>query len=272
MNSEIDIQQLKKLELDLLSEVHCICQDNNFRYSLGGGTLLGAVRHKGFIPWDDDIDIMMPRPDYDAFIDYCLNHDVPFKVYSYETDKTYTDLSAKVYNPQTVIEDENIVSGNKPLGISIDVFPIDGLGNTFEEAEKLFHKTDFKRALLIASSWKSFFRSKTHPWYYEPVRFAFFVLSRLINRQKVFEKILATYKRRSFDNCKYVAAVGGAYREKEILPIELYQDSVNLEFEGKSFKAIIGYDDYLKSIYGDYMQLPPEEKRVSHHTFRAYYI
>ena len=72
MKEEIDLEQLKKIEIDLLVAVDKICQQQNLRYSLGGGTLLGAVRHNGFIPWDDDIDIMMPRPDYDAFISYCL--------------------------------------------------------------------------------------------------------------------------------------------------------------------------------------------------------
>ena len=80
MKTEINLEQLKKLEVELLSEVHKICLQENLRYSLGGGTLLGAVRHKGFIPWDDDIDIMMPRPDYEAFLSYCETHDVLFAV------------------------------------------------------------------------------------------------------------------------------------------------------------------------------------------------
>lgn len=272
MKKCIDDEELKRIELNLLVDVDRICKENGFRYSLGGGTLLGAVRHKGFIPWDDDIDIMMPRPDYDAFISYCLNNDVRFGICSYETDKSFTDLSAKIYDKNTIIEDENISDFEKQIGVSIDVFPIDGLADTYDDAKKAFHKTDFKRSLLVAAAWKHFFRSKTHTWYYEPIRFAFFLMSRFINKQKSFEKILKTYSQKSFDECKYVAAVGGSYREKEILPIELYKESVELEFEDKKFNAISGYREYLQSIYGDYMQLPPEEKRVAHHTFKAYYI
>ncbi len=270
MMSEIDIEQLKKIELQLLIAVHKICEQENLRYSLGGGTLLGAVRHKGFIPWDDDIDIMMPRPDYDAFISYCLSNEVPFKILSWETDKSYVDLSAKIYDPETVLEDDNIVNGDK-IGVNIDVFPIDGLGNTRKKAVKAFKSTSFKRNLLVAAGWKKFFKSKTHAWYYEPFRFAFFVLSRFVNKSKLFASIQKKYTKIDFDSVEFAAAVGGSYREKEILPKSVFTEYTELPFEGVNFKAISQYDTYLSSIYGDYMKLPPEEKRVSHHTFKAFY-
>lgn len=271
MNKEISIEQLKLIELNLLECVHKICEKENLRYSLGGGTLLGAVRHQGFIPWDDDIDIMMPRPDYDAFVSYCLNNKVPFKIRCFETDNTYVDMSAKLYNPQTILEDDNIVGGNE-IGVNIDVFPIDGLGSTYKKAKKAFKSTAFKRNLLIAAQWKRFFRSKTHPWYYEPFRFCFFILSRFVRKDRLFNSIQRKYKQINFNNVKYAAAIGGAYRYKEILPQNVFTEYMDLSFEGNKFKAISAYDTYLSSIYGDYMTLPPEEKRVSHHTFKAYYI
>ncbi|MBD5132145.1 MAG: LicD family protein [Clostridiales bacterium] len=271
MTKTIDLEQLKKIELKLLSQVHEICVECGFRYSLGGGTLLGAVRHKGFIPWDDDIDIMMPRPDYDAFISYCASHEVPFAVCSWENDKSYVDMSAKVYDPNTVLKDENIVKTDLNVGVFIDVFPIDGLGDTYDEAKKRFQSTSIKRSLLVAAQWKKFFRSKTHAWYYEPARFGAYVASRCINKKKTFAKVLKKYTDIDFDSAKFVGAVGGSYRLKEILPVTLYTDYVDLDFEGQKFKAIAGYDEYLKSLYGDYMTLPPEEKRVSHHTFEAFY-
>jgi len=270
MNKEINSEQLKELETELLSAVDKICQQENLRYSLGGGTLLGAVRHKGFIPWDDDIDIMMPRPDYEALISYCLTHDTPFEIRSFETDKSYVDMSAKIYNPDTVLEDDNIVGGSS-IGVNIDVFPIDGLGDDYMAAKKAFNSTKFKRNLLVAAQWKKFFRSKTHGWYYEPFRFAFFILSRFVNKERLFNKIQNKYKKINFETANYAGAVGGAYREKEILPKTIWTEYTELPFENRSFKAIADYDTYMSSIYGDYMQLPPEEKRVSHHTFKAYF-
>lgn len=268
--NQIDIEELKKIQLELLSAVHNICEKENLRYSLGGGSLLGAVRHKGYIPWDDDIDIMMPRPDYDAFIAYCLSHDIPYKIHSWETDKDYVDLSAKFYDPKTVLEDENMVNGSK-IGVNIDIFPIDGLGNTYKKAVKAFKSTAFKRNLLIAKQWKKFFRSKTHAWYFEPFRFAFFVLSRFVSKRRLFKKILKKYTKIDFNSVNFAGAVGGSYREKEVLHQTVFTEYIELPFEELNFKAIKAYDTYLSSIYGDYMKLPPEEKRVSHHTFKAYY-
>ena len=268
---QINLEELKKLELSILSTVHEICESENFRYSLGGGTLLGAVRHQGFIPWDDDIDIMMPRPDYDAFIEFCLTHDTGLKVRSFKTDKSYTDLSAKLYLPNTVLEDEFGKDDGEKIGVFIDIFPIDGLANTYKKAKKVFNSTRFSRELLVASGWKKFFKSKTHPWYYEPFRFALFVLSRFTNSSRIFAKVEKKYRNIDFNSVEYAAAVGGAYRVKEILPQKLFTEFVLLPFEGREFKAIADYDTYLSSIYGEYMKLPPEEKRVSHHTFKAYY-
>lgn len=270
MGNQINPEQLKKIELELLLQIHDICEREGFRYSLGGGTLLGAVRHRGFIPWDDDIDIMMPRPDYDAFISYCLSSDVPFRILSWETDQKYVDLSAKAYNPDTVLEDDNIEGGDA-IGVNIDIFPVDGLGDSYKKAKKAFRSTSFKRNLLIASHWKKFFRSKTHAWYYEPFRFCFFVLSRFVNKSKLFDSIQKRYKKIDFNSVKFAGAVGGSYREKEILSQSVWTEYINLPFEGHDFRAVAGYDTYLSSIYGDYMQLPPEGKRVSHHTFTAYY-
>ncbi len=272
MNEELSLEQLKSIEIRLLSDVNKICEKEGFRYSLGGGTLLGAVRHGGFIPWDDDIDIMMPRPDYDAFISYCLSHEeVPFKIKSWETDKTYVDLSAKIYDAQTVLIDDNTCDYEDKIGVFIDVFPIDGLANNYKRAKKVFNATTFKRELLVAAKWKKYFKSKTHAWYYEPFRFGMFLLSRFVNKQKLFDKIQEKYKKIDFDKVKFAAAVGGSYRKKEILEQSVFTNLNKLIFENEEFCAIAQYDTYLSSIYGDYMKLPPEEKRVSHHSFKAYY-
>lgn len=271
MKKEISLEQLKQMEVDLLIDVDKICKQENLRYSLGGGTLLGAVRHKGFIPWDDDIDIMMPRPDYDAFLSFCLSHKVPFSIKSWETDKSYVNMAAQIFNYNTVLEEDNTPDETTKIGVFIDIFPVDGLGNSYKEAKKNFGSTRFKRELLVAAQWKKFLKSKTHPWYYEPLRLAFFILGRTVNKQKLFKSILNKYTKIDFDKVSYAGAVGGSYREKEILPQNVFTEYIELPFENYKFKAISAYDTYLSSIYGDYMKLPPEEKCISHHTFKAFY-
>ena len=268
---EILLDELKRIELDILQQVHDLCQEQGLRYSLCGGTLLGAVRHKGYIPWDDDIDIFMPRPDYNKLIEYCKTHETPFQLLCHETNNRYGYLFGKAMSKTAKIIEENSESNGIEMGVYVDIFPLDGLADTYEKSKKLFNKTRFKRELLVAKNWSRFFKSKTHPWYYEPFRFAFFIMSRFVSRGKLIESIQKKYKNFDFDNSKYSATVCGSYRLKEILPTKVYAEYTTIEFEKKEFITIKDYEAYLSSIYGDYMQLPPEEKRCSHHMFKAYY-
>ena len=267
----IDGMQLKRIELSIMQEIHSICQKEGFRYSLCGGSLLGAIRHGGFIPWDDDIDIFMPRPDYEAFIDYCMKNPVPFKILCNKSDKNYTYLFAKAVDPNTVLIENNCEMKAVDLGVYVDVFPLDGLGNSYEEAMKKFNESSFMRELLVAVNWKKYFRSKTRRWYYEPVRFVFYLISRLISGEKLIKKIEKKYDFQCFDHVEYVACICGSYRAKEVGPRRLFQEYTDVKFEDCSFKGLKDYDQYLKNIYGNYMQLPPKEKQVSHHSFEAFY-
>ncbi len=267
---QISLAELKKIELDILSQVHDLCQQLNLRYSLAGGTLLGAIRHGGFIPWDDDIDIFMPRPDYDKLIEYCKNNSIPFSLVSNDSNSRYGYLFAKAMCKETFIVEQNANRFNIEMGVYIDIFPIDGLGTTYEEAIKNFNKTSFKRELLVATNWKRFFRSKTRSLKYEPIRLAFFILSRFTSPKRLVPIIEKKTKEIAFDDSNFAGAVCGAYRTKEILESSIYSEYTDIVFENKLFRAIKNSDAYLSSIYGNYMELPPVEKRVSHHTFIAY--
>ena len=268
---KVEFDELKHIELELMKKINVICRAESIRYTLTAGTLLGAVRHGGFIPWDDDIDIAMPRPDYDRFVEYCKNHETPFKFFSIETDERYGYMHAKVTDTSTVIVEENTNASGIEMGVYVDIFPIDGMGDDIDGAVRNFNSTRFARELLVAKNWKRFFRSKTRPAIYEPVRFAFFLLSRLVSLKKLTASIRKKVTRIPFDSAKYVTIVGSAYRDREIVEREIYGEYEDISFEGESFMAIREYDKYLGKIYGDYMKLPPEEKRVTHHSFDAFY-
>ena len=266
---ELSIDDIKKIELDILSEFHAICVKNNMRYSLGGGSLLGAVRHKGFIPWDDDVDVMMPRPDYERFLRYCRKNKTLFSLKSIHNNKKYIKLFAKADMPNTKID-----NGMKTTvyGINIDVFPLDGLGNSYSEAVKQFNKTSFERELLVASAWKKYSRSKNQPLYIEPLRLVLFLLSRFINPYKLALKIDRKCQSVNFDESEYAACICGSYRLKEIVKKKELSEYKLMDFEDRKFYGISDYDNYLTKHYGDYMKLPPKDKQVTRHDFKAYLI
>lgn len=266
---ELSLKDIQRTELDLLLAFDGVCAEQGLRYSLGGGTLLGAVRHKGFIPWDDDIDVMMPRPDYEEFLRFCKINPVGFDLEAYDTVEGYNSLFARVSDPNTVILDE-LSELPYETGIGIDVFPIDGLGKTEKQAKKIFHKTDLNRELLNAAGWKKFFRSKTHSIVIEPIRFVMFAMSRFSDPKKLIAKIEKENKKHPFEGSSFAGCVCGSYREKEIMKTETFENYVDMDFEGHRLKAIRNYDEYLTKHYGDYMKLPPEEKQKTHHTYKAY--
>lgn len=267
---KIEINELKKLELDILIEIDEICTKNNFRYSLAYGTLIGAVRHKGFIPWDDDIDIFLPRPDYNKFVDYCSKNKTIFKLLSYDNSRWYSYPFAKATNRNTVIEEEE-TDFNGKMGIYVDVFPLDGLGDTYNDAKRNFLKSEIYRDLIFTSHWKKFFLSKTKSWYIEPIRFIFFILSRLVNAKNIIKRVEKIYTNREFNQNKYIGCLYTPYRLKDVMPKNIFDEYIDIVFEGRKFKCIKEYDDFLTRIYGNYMQLPPKDRQKTHHLFKAYY-
>ena len=266
----LTLQEIQKTELELLLKYDAVCREKGLRYSLGGGTLLGAIRHRGFIPWDDDIDVMMPRPDYEAFLQICRTEAVPFRLVTYETVEGYYGLFAKIWDPATVIQDE-VMDVPYEIGVNMDVFPIDGLGASEREALKIFKKTAWNREMLNAVLWKRYFRSKTHSILVEPIRLTMFVLSRFTDPKKLLRQVDEENLKHPFEDAAYAGCVCGSYREQEIMTKETFENYIDTEYEGHSLKAIRNYDEYLTKHYGDYMQLPPEEKRQTHHTYRAYW-
>lgn len=269
MREITDLNEIKRIELSILLQVDKICREQGFRYWLCGGTLLGAVRHKGFIPWDDDIDIFMPRQDYNKFIEYCNNSEISFNLFSHETNSYYHNLYAKVCAANTLVKENNYKLPD--TGVWVDIFPIDGLGNSFDEARKVVKSAEFKRNLLKAALWRKYFIGKTKSVKYVVGRFLLFFVGKFVNRKKLIERIEKIYVKNDFDKMKYCGAVCGAYGEREIIDRKIFDEDVEIEFEGHLFKAPIGWNEYLSSIYGDYMQLPPEEKRVRHE-FKAFII
>lgn len=270
---EIQIDEIKTLSFQVLQAVAAVCQEHGLSYSLTGGTLLGAVRHKGFIPWDDDIDLMMPRPDYDRFIQIVGSGDYGFDLKCKElSGDGYWYPFAKACHRDTLVVEAAIQESDVKLGVFVDIFPVDGAGNSPKTAKLRAMVFQTLHGLKVTSNWTHYRRSKLRKWYYEPARYVCYLLSRVLGRKRIDKMLGAFLKRKSYTDCAYCGRLVGDFGSKEVMPRALFENIITLPFEGGEFHAIADYDTFLTSLYGDYMQLPPAHKQVSHHEFTAYRV
>lgn len=268
----LEIEDIKKLSFEVLCAVRDVCEKNKISYSLTGGTLLGAVRHKGFIPWDDDIDIMMPRPDYDRFIQIVKNGDYEFNLMSAEIcGDVYGYPFAKACHKDTIIKENETQSEGIELGVYVDIFPVDGMGKKYKTAKLRCMMFQFLHGLKITSNWTSYHKSKLRKWYYEPFRYVCYLISKILSR-KVIDTMLDRFvRKKKFAESHYAGRMVGDFGSKEIMKKTLFESKIKVEFEGEMFDAVADYDTFLTGLYGDYMKLPPVEKQVTHHEFEAYW-
>ena len=262
MMHKLSSNEIKEIELDILIKFDEICEKHNLRYTLAGGTLLGAVRHHGFIPWDDDIDVAMPRMDYEE-LSRLLGNMVFDGKYKY-ISSDYSDYRfpyAKIINVHTLVKQE-YYQDSKEDCVWIDILPIDGLPNNKKAIRRIYTRMAFWRKMLSLNhvrgvKSKNIIRSISRLF---SVPFAKMIGAKRC--LKIMNKISQQYP---FETSEMAGIVSwGLYGEGEANPKSSYKFDEKLEFEGYKFCAISGWDRYLKGIYGDYMQLPPEEKRVNH--------
>ncbi len=265
---QLDIDEIKKIQLSILDYVHKFCVENDIHYSLCGGTLIGAVRHKGYIPWDDDIDIMMPRPDYEKFCSIfnltCEN--LNLKVLTCFNDKQYFQPFAKVVDTRTkLMEFYDRPVDN--LGVYIDVFPADFLPDNSVDREK-YWKRIFKRRNFATIIYQK--KNRKEGCIKSFLRILLFYLFYPLPAN-VFAKLVNNFAVKRNLPSDYMACSVFGYGEKEEMPKSVFDYFVELDFEGKKYNAMYDYKTYLTNIYGDYMELPSIEKQIPKHDFKAFW-
>lgn len=262
---ELTFEENKQYQLGILKDVAKFCHENGLRYFLAYGTLIGAVRHKGFIPWDDDIDIQMPRPDYEKFIS-TYKSDI-FRLIS-PFDEISSHSMVKVIDTRTIkIEKAVKYEEGKELGIDIDIFPLDGQPESDEEFAKYYKEKQrlLKKFYYVISD------IKKYPLKTKIARGLPYLIANLTNKVSILKKIAKINSYYDFEKCRYVGATDSLYNSiNNRNPKEWYESTVLLEFENCQFKAPVGYDEILTKMYGDYMKLPPEDKQVTHHSNKVY--
>lgn len=253
-----ELKLLRDIQIEILDEIVRICKKHNLRYFLSGGTLLGAVRHGGFIPWDDDLDIGMPRKDYEKFI-FIAKKELNKKYYlqDIDTDKNYWQGFAKVRKNNTLFDEQSIENINTHKGIFVDVFP-------YDDSKKI--DFIFKIKWSIIKNFQNFclyyrgIYDKTQVNHYFCCKICSVVgMNRLL---KLSRFILKTH---FFKGGKYFLTFVGAYpMEKEILEFNWIFPTKKIKFENKMYDCPNNPDAVLTRLYGNYMKLPPVDQRVTH--------
>ena len=254
---------LKKAQLEMLKHFLTICQVLDLKYYLIEGTLLGAVRHNGFIPWDDDIDVAMPRKDYEIFLQKAPALLPPHLfLQNLHSDPYFPANFSKIRNNNTTYIETSVKDFPIHHGVFVDVFPLDIYpDNRFS---KLLFKYKNKFLSRIISSY-FFYSNPNRPLHTKWVDKLVRILH--LSPRKAVQKREHLY--RSFSNGSMLGSFCGAWGEKEITPASWFGDGADLEFEGLKVKGPVCYHEWLTQVYGDYMQLPPVEKRIGHHYAEA---
>lgn len=260
--SENELKKLKSYELDALVEFDRICKKHGIPYTLCGGTMLGAVRHNGFIPWDDDVDVALLRGDYEKLEEiFSQEMDPRFFFQNHNTDKDWYRPYSKIRVNDTLFTEIAHAGRNIHHGIYIDIFPLDNVPDDRRERKRQSLK--FKIANTILSA--KYIDIKSRKGTKKLVAGILRVLCFPFTLEYLYRKVNSISCRYNAVESKEVKNFSGAYGEREILPREYMTKMETVQFEGKDLSMMAEYDDVLTRIYGDYMQLPPVEQRVTRH-------
>jgi len=260
--SEKEKRALQMTELEILKEFDRICVKNKLKYYITAGTLLGAVRHKGFIPWDDDIDVVMPRQDFDMLRNTCQQYLAADFVYQdWRTEQNYPMYFAKIRKNGTEVCEENLLDVQMHKGVYIDIFPLDKCPKG-----KLFGKLFFKVMELLNCAVMAEVNSSFVCGYKKKcMRFLFAVLKHLPKPLLMCTREIWRVLVGVLSSGECLCTVGGAHGyPRETYKREWFAESVLLEFEGEKYSAPVGWHELLTNMYGDYMQPPDELEKTGH--------
>ena len=254
------LKQLQKIELDMLKELDRVCRKCNIRYVIRFGTLLGAVRHKGFIPWDDDVDVGMMREDYEKFLKAAETEldKEKFFLQTYHTDPEYRWFYARILRKGTVFRRIGQDMIKMKRGIFLDIFPCDNM------PENSFSKCIYNsKAYLGRKILYSVVGAKCGK---NPLKKGIYAILSKVPKDSAFKLMRNTAAKYNSKKTKYVRCLGwGSKKESEGLLAEWFEERKEIEFEGMKVYGPQDYEGYLRFQYGDYMTLPPVSQRVSRH-------
>lgn len=267
--SEAFLEELHPYNLAALKAFAGFCEEHNLTYFAIGGTLLGAVRHKGFIPWDDDVDVAMPREDYDKLVSLAGEFPKPFVLEEYRYNKEFQSYFAKIRSEEIELLETVTDEADKRRGYLMDVMPLDGTPDNVVLRKLYFAKMMFLRFLCGAANVHTGILTSRPKWEQRVLKVCRALrLYRVLTVQKVYKSMDKAFHRQKVRKAKYIGTLVGAYKTREIVPAEyfgLQEEPVYLDFEDMKIRAPKQYGPYLTHMYGEYKNLPPAEQRKAHY-------
>ncbi len=263
-----DIKEIQSLLNGLLQHFAEVCERHGLRYYLSNGTLLGAEKYSGFIPWDDDVDVLMPREDYDKLMHLQEIHTERYQLRSIETCQTWRLPFAKLTDATTVCYETTADFGCE-LGLCMDIFPLDHWSDNRTVATMEAVCGGLLRRFTSASLEKTFFSPRTG--WKRAILYGIWRFSRLLGDRFFRQCILRMTKKHASTPTKHVGCIAwAAYGKREVIPAEAFSRQSMLPFEGREYPVFGGYRDYLHRMYGAYEEDPPADRQKTHHTFEIY--
>ena len=258
---EASLDDRKKYLLEIMDFLHDFCRKNNIQYFIFAGTLLGAARHNGFIPWDDDIDVAMKREDYDRFISlFSEQPNERFRLVDRKNTKGYYLPYAKLSHRATQLFE--YVRKPIDLGINIDLFPLDHLTTDKSKALKLYDRIESLRLinslLMTKSKSTGFLKAVARK------------MVRVIPQKAVLKRIDRLSRQYNGIESSFIGVISAMPKSEQIMEEESFSETILLDFEGRQYFAPIGYEAVLTHNFGNWRELPPPEKRVPHHSNDAF--
>lgn len=245
-------------ELEILEKIIEICNENNIKYTLCGGSLLGAVRHKGFIPWDDDIDVCMKREEYDRFLKIAEKKlEYPYFVQYYKTEKLYNRGHAQIRNSETtaILNSENTIAGKNSFnkGIFVDVFPLDNVPDNEKERKRFVNKVNLKKKIIMATVTNNNLIKKGIKN----------IILKVFSQQKQIEKFEQYILKYNNIKTKQCGAIGFFPKEFKY-DNKWFENYIKMSFEYLEVLCIKDYDKLLERQYGDYLKIPKDKSGNKH--------
>ena len=270
MGPEVPFEQIRDIQLGILDALVKCCEEHGLRYYISGGTLLGAVRHRGYIPWDDDIDVNMPRPDCDRLLKLTGGRiDGRYEIGAFDGPLSHPSPYLRAYDTDFLLRQENAQGQTRAFSnVHIDIFPIEGLpkakwrSNIYYAVAKCLVNLRIVAYNRIPSGY--------HGWH-RLIRTLVTVPAKLIGWKNWARLVVRHCRKYDYDASEFVGVSScHVHTFTERLPRETYGEAEYLEFEGRRLRAPHDWHRYLSRIYGDYMKLPPAEKQVRRHYYTVF--